>query len=83
MIIMNKAKKKRIIYDDVNCLQAISYCFKHNIRIYPVPKNQKEYYLNVYNNGIMTRSPCTYKLNEWSDKVFELYLFYYYKHNPK
>lgn len=81
---MNLMGNKKInVYNDVNCFQAISYCFKNNIRIYPVPKNQREYYLHIDNNGRITISPHTYKLSEWSDKVFELYLFYYYQHNSK
>ena len=78
----NKKKDNYNPYNDVNCLQAVSYCFKHKIRIYPVPKNRYEYYLYIDNKGALTISTKTYKLSEWSDKVFELYLFYYYRNNP-
>ena len=68
-------------YDDY--LKAISFCFRHNIKIYAVPKNQKEYYVEVNNNGRITRSPEAYTLKEWSDKIIELYVHYYRKLAPR
>ena len=73
------ARKK--MYDK-NYLKAISYCMDNGIKIYPVPKNRKEYYLEVNDNGKIIRSPDAYGLKQWSDKIVELYTFYYYKHNP-
>ena len=64
------ARKK--MYDE-NYLKAISYCMDNNI---------KKYYLEVNDNGQIIRSPEAYNLKQWSDKIVELYTFYYYKHNP-
>jgi hypothetical protein len=74
--------KKKLVRYDRNYLKAISYCIDNNIKIYAVPKTQREYYVEVNDNGKIIRSPEAYKLNEWSDKIVELYTFYYYKHNP-
>lgn len=65
-----------------NYLKAISYCIDNGIKIYPVPKSQREYFVEVNDNGNIYRSPDTYNLKQWSDKIVELYTFYYYKHNP-
>jgi len=65
-----------------NYLAAMSFCFRRNIKIYPVPKNQKEYYIEVNNNGKLIRSPKTYKLKDWSNKIMELYVHYYNKLSP-
>ena len=75
-------RKKRLVRYDRNYLKAISYCIDNGIKIYAVPKTQKEYYIEVNDNGHLIRSPETYGLKEWSDKIIELYTFYYYKHNP-
>ncbi len=74
--------KKKLVRYDRNYLKAISYCIDNNIKIYAVPKTQREYYVEVNDNGQIIRSPEAYKLNEWSDKIVELYTFYYYKYNP-
>ena len=74
--------RKKLVRYDRNYLKAISYCIDNNIKIYAVPKTQREYYVEVNDNGKIIRSPEAYKLNEWSDKIVELYTFYYYKHNP-
>ena len=75
-------RKKRLVRYDRNYLKAISYCIDNGIKIYAVPKTQREYYVEVNDNGKIIRSPEAYKLNEWSDKIVELYTFYYYKYNP-
>ena len=67
---------------DNNYLKAISYCMDNRIKIYAVPKSQSEYYVEVNDKGQIIRSPDTYNLKQWSDKIIELYTFYYYKHNP-
>jgi len=74
--------RKKLVRYDKNYLKAISYCIDNNIKIYAVPKTQREYYVEVNDNGQIIRSPEAYNLNEWSDKIVELYTFYYYKHNP-
>jgi hypothetical protein len=47
-----------------------------------VPKSSKEYFVEVNDNGNIYRSPEAYNLKQWSNKIIELYVFYYYKHNP-
>ena len=49
------------MYDE-NYLKAISYCMDNGIKIYPVPKSRKEYYLEVNDNGQIIRSPEAYNL---------------------
>jgi hypothetical protein len=73
------ARKK--LYDR-NYLKAISYCMDKGIKIYAVPKSQREYFVEVNDNGNIYRSPEAYNLKQWSDKIVELYVFYYYKYNP-
>ena len=75
-------KKKKLVTYDKNYLRHISFCIDNNIKIYAVPKNQREYYVEVNDNGQIIRSPDAYGLKQWSDKIIELYTFYYYKHNP-
>ena len=72
------ARKK--LYDR-NYLKAISYCMDNGIKIYAVPKSQREYFVEVNDNGNIYRSPEAYNLKQWSYKIVELYVFYYYKHN--
>ena len=79
---MNLMGRKKLVRYDKNYLKAISYCIDNNIKIYAVPKTQREYYVEVNDNGQIIRSPEAYNLNEWSDKIVELYTFYYYKYNP-
>jgi hypothetical protein len=75
-------KQKKLVRYDKSYLKAISYCIDNGIKIYAVPKNQREYYVEVNDNGNIIRSPEAYGLKQWSDKIIELYTFYYYKHNP-
>jgi len=46
-----------------------------------VPRDAKQYFVEVDNNGNITRSPKTYNKKEWSDKVYEIYLYYYKKYS--
>jgi|TARA_R110002167_G_scaffold189208_1_gene391342 hypothetical protein len=77
---MNLMGRKKLY--DRNYLKAISYCIDNGIKVYAVPKSQREYYVEVNDNGQIIRSPEAYNLKQWSYKVVELYVFYYYKHNP-
>ena len=63
---------RKIIHDE-NYLKAISYCMDNGIKIYAVPKNSKEYFVEVNDNGNIFRSPEAYNLKQWSDKIIELY----------
>ena len=65
-------------------LEAKSWCLAHNIKIYIVPiRNRKDVYVEVDNNGKITRSPHTYKDQKIaSDKIWDLNL-YLYEQNRK
>ena len=62
-------------------INAIGFCVNKGIKVYAVPKNDKEYWVEVNNNGNITRSPVTYSKKEWSEKIYELYVHYYKKYN--
>ena len=63
-------------------INAIAFCVDKGIKVYAVPKNDKEYYVEVNDNGQIIRSPVTYGKKEWSEKIYELYVHYYKKYNP-
>ena len=60
---------------------AISWCIKNGIKVYAVPKDANQYFVEVVNNGNIIRSPKTYGRKDWSDKVYEIYLYYYRKYS--
>ena len=62
-------------------INAIAFCVEKGIKVYAVPKNDKEYYVEVNDNGQIIRSPVTYGKKEWSEKIYELYVHYYKKYN--
>jgi len=55
---------------------AQSWCLKQGIKIYIVPmRNRKECFIEVDDNGKITKSPKTYKNQSIaSDKIWDLYL---------
>ncbi|QDP47666.1 MAG: hypothetical protein Tp123DCM300541_21 [Prokaryotic dsDNA virus sp.] len=63
---------------------AQSWCLKQGIKIYIVPmRNRKECFIEVDDNGKITKSPNTYKNQSIaSDKIWDLYL-HMYKTNKK
>ena len=63
-------------------INAIAFCVDKGIKVYAVPKNDKEYWVEVNDNDEITRSPVTYGKKEWSEKIYELYVHYYKKYNP-
>lgn len=65
-------------------LEAKSWCLAHGIKIYIVPiRLRKECYIEVDNNGKITRSPHTYKTQKIaSSKIWDLNL-YLYEQNKK
>ena len=82
---MNSMGKKisSLYYTNLaHSLNAIAFCVDKGIKVYAVPKNDKEYYVEVNDNGDITRSPVTYGKKEWSEKIYELYVYYYKKYNP-
>jgi hypothetical protein len=64
-----------------NQVNAQAYCRDKKIFVYPVPKSQKEFYIEVENNGNITRSTKAYSTKEWSEKVCEIYVHYYKKYS--
>jgi len=60
-------------------LKAQSWCLDKNIKIYIVPvQYKKECYIEVNDNGLITKSPQTYKNQKiGSDKIWDLYLYLY------
>lgn len=64
-------------------LEAKSWCLAHGIKIYIVPiQYRKDVYIEVDNNGKITRSPKTYKNQKIaSDKIWDLNLHLFEKNN--
>lgn len=60
-------------------LEAKSWCLANGIKIYIVPiRNRKDVYVEVDNNGKITRSPHTYKNQSIaSEKIWDLNLHIY------
>lgn len=60
-------------------LEAKSWCLAKGIKIYIVPiRNKKECYIEVDNNGRITRSPHTYQNQSIaSEKIWDLNLHIY------
>ena len=66
-------------------LVAKSWCLEQGIKIYIVPiRNKKECYIEIDNNGKITRSPKTYKNQSVaSEKIWELNIFLFEKNRKK
>ena len=82
---MNSMGKKisNLYYTNLaHSINAIGFCVNKGIKVYAVPKNDKEYYVEVNDNGNIIRSPVTYGKKEWSEKIYEIYVHYYSKYNP-
>ena len=62
-------------------LEAKSWCLAHGIKIYIEPiRNSISCYIEVDNNGRITRSPHTYKDQKIaSDKIWDLNLYLHNK----
>ena len=65
--------------DHLENLKAKSWCLANGIKIYIVPiQYRKECYIEVDNNGKITRSPKKYKnQNIASEKIWELNYHFY------
>ena len=59
--------------------EAKSWCINNGVKIYIVPiRNRKQCYIEVDDNGKITRSPVTYKNQSIaSDKIWDLNLHIY------
>jgi hypothetical protein len=64
-------------------LKAKSWCLENNIKIYIAPiRNRKDVYVEIDNNGQITRSPHTYENQSIaSSKIWDLNLYLYNKHS--
>ena len=64
--------------------KAQSWCLKNNIKIYIKPiKNLKEVQVEINNNGQIITSPNLYKNQSIaSNKIWQLYEFFYLKYGP-
>lgn len=72
----SKRIKYRNVYRD-DMLKAQSWCFDNGIKIYPLASNTGEHYIEVNNNGAITKSPNIYPQEEVYAKIWELYLHFY------
>lgn len=59
---------------------AYKWCINNNVKIYPKPKSQTEWYLIVNVNGVEKQSPEAYKKNEIWKNLFKFYTYYYDKY---
>ena len=66
-------------------LVAKSWCLEQGIKIYIVPiRNKKECYIEIDNNGKITRSPKTYQNQSIaSEKIWELNIYLFEKNRKK
>ncbi len=66
-------------------LVAKSWCLEQGIKIYIVPiRNKKECFIEIDNNGKITRSPKTYKNQSIaSEKIWELNIYLFEKNRKK
>lgn len=66
-------------------LVAKSWCLEQGIKIYIVPiRNKKECYIEIDNNGKITRSPKTYQNQSIaSEKIWELNIYFFEKNKKK
>jgi hypothetical protein len=82
---MPKGKIKHIpayLKDNKKALKAISWAFRSYLRAYPVPSGS-EYHIEVDNGLKRIKSPHTYKKQELTEKLWDIYLHYYDKHLEK
>lgn len=82
---MPKRKQKPIpkyLQDSKKALKAISWAFRSDLRAFPVVSGN-EYHI-VIESGLKTlKSPQTYKKEELTEKLWDIYLYYYDKHLEK
>jgi hypothetical protein len=60
--------------------EAFKWCISNNIKVYPKPKSQTEWYLIVNVNGVERQSPEAYKKTEIWKNLFKFYTYYYDKY---
>ena len=85
LIGMPKRKIKHIplhLQDTDKARKAISWAFRSDLRAYPVPSGS-EYHIEIDNGLKRIKSPNTYKKQELTEKLWDIYLHYYDKHLEK
>jgi hypothetical protein len=83
--IMPKRKIKHVpkyLQDNKKALKAISWAFRSDLRAYPVPSGN-EYHIVIENGLKRIKSPYTYKNVELTEKLWDIYIYYYDKHLEK
>ena len=62
---------------------AMAFCIENGVKIYPVLLKNKEYKLNIEinQNGLIKNieSPVQYSKHELTEKIYEIYLYYFKK----
>ena len=82
---MAKRKIKHVpkyLQDNKKALKAISWAFRSDLRAYPVPSGS-EYHIEIDNGLKRIKSSHTYKKQELTEKLWDIYLHYYDKHLQK
>jgi hypothetical protein len=82
---MPKSKQKPTsahLKDNKKALTAISWAFRNDLRAFPVPSGS-EYHILVESGLKTLKSPQTYKKEELTEKLWDIYLHYYDKHLEK
>lgn len=72
--------KKINIYTSEEHHLAMSWCFRHNIFIYPIVV-KGGFQIEINDNGKIIKSPKIYDNYELQVKGWELYLYFYKKFN--
>ena len=84
----NRVAKRKIkpvpkyLQDNKKALKAISWAFRSDLRAYPIPSGS-EYHIEIDNGLKRIKSPHTYKKQELTEKLWDIYLHYYDKHLEK
>lgn len=78
MGIKKQKKTPKHLKDNRRALKAFSWCLRNDIKAYPVLVGTK-YKITVENAGEVIISPNEYERDEWSNKIWEIYIHYYDK----
>ena len=78
-------RKKKVVKTDYlanhkELLKAISWCFKNNIRVFPIPDKHK-YRIVVESGSEVIKSPLSYEKEELDERIWNIYHHYYTKNN--
>ena len=79
---MAKRKKQENLpvyrIDMHTCMQ---WCNNNGIKMYPIPDGKGEFWVEIDNNGVITRSPKKYGKMESLQKIWELYCHFFDQNN--